>query len=57
MYDAHALVDFTTGLGYDIAYSPFSGSGGATVASGNPRFQNEAICDNTTTGVMGADSQ
>ena len=38
--------------------SPFSGSGGATVASGNPRFQNEAICDNTsTTGVMGADSQ
>ena len=39
-------------------YSPFSGSGGATVASGNPRFQNEAICDNTsTTGVMGADSQ
>ena len=40
------------------AHSPFSGSGGATVASGNPRFQNEAICDNTsTTGVMGADSQ
>ena len=51
--------EFNKMLGFEAgAHSPFSGSGGATVASGNPRFQNEAICDNTsTTGVMGADSQ